>query len=119
MGIVRKASGIFFSAFFGLGFAALAVAVTIGRTKESNEMSGRTSSLAYLALGTSLFWVGVLIHNASRTFVADGFISNAFVTTHLAACTGLIGWAGAEWLTRGKTELTSLCVGPVATVCPS
>ena len=57
-----------------------------------------------------------MIHNASRAFATDGFADNAFATTHLAACAGLIGWSGMEWLSRGKAGLTGLCAGPVAGV---
>ena len=40
MGIVRKASGIVFSAFFGLGFAALAVITLLPATASKLNLLG-------------------------------------------------------------------------------
>ncbi|MFV1966433.1 MAG: ammonium transporter, partial [Pirellulaceae bacterium] len=101
-------------AHVGVGFAALAAAVVLGKRENCDDESPPPNRLGYLGLGAALFWGGALIQNASRAFATDGFADNAFVTTHLAACAGLIGWTGMEWLSRGKAGLTGLCAGSVA-----
>ena len=68
----------------------------------------------HLGLGTIFFWGGMLLYNASRTFDAGGNSVNAFVTTHLAGCTGLVAWGGMEWLRQGKASLEGVCAGAVA-----
>jgi len=45
---------------------------------------------------------------------ADAIASNAFVATHLAASAGVLAWAGAEWVTRGKPSVLGACSGAVA-----
>lgn len=76
----------------------------------------RTSSFSgpCLVLGTVLYWVGSILSNGARSFAADGLAVNACVTTHLAACAGVVGWTGTEWMLRGKSDLLGLCAGGIS-----
>ena len=94
------------------GFSVLGAAWVL--RGEASRVEGREfANRVYLGAGVVLFWSGSLIWNASHSLAADGYAINAFVTTHLAACAGLIGWIGADWLTRGKVGRIGLCAGPI------
>ena len=81
------------------------------RAQESSTPSLNSSSLV---LGTVLYWCGTIFSNGARSFAADGFAVNSCVTTHLAACAGVLGWTGTEWMLRGKSDLLGLCAGGIA-----
>jgi Amt family ammonium transporter len=101
------------TAHISVGFSVLAAAFMLRRRDVGDEGAELTHRLVYLGLGLMLFWSGSLIWNASRSQAADGYAVNALVTTHLAACAGLIGWTGTDWLVRGKAGLTGFCAGPI------
>ena len=101
-------------AHISLGFSALVAAVFAGRPTRSEGGAETTRRTVCLGLGAALFWSGSLIWNASRSPAVDGYAMNAFVATHFAACGGLIGWCGIDWMIRGKLGLVSLCIGPFA-----
>ena len=56
-------------------------------------------------------WFGF---NAGSALSAGTGAVNAFVATHLAAAAGVIAWAGAEWIFRGKASMLGGCSGAVA-----
>ena len=41
-------------------------------------------------------------------------LPNAFVTTHLAGATGLLGWMAIEWIRGGRPTVLGACTGGVA-----
>lgn len=96
-----------------VGYSALGAALILGRRHADEKDLQCPQNSIHLGLGTILFWGGMLLYNSSKTFDAGGISVNAFVTTHLAACTGLIGWSGMEWLRRGKTSLEGVCAGAI------
>ena len=100
-------------AHVSVGFSALIAAWFSGRETRPDEHPELTSRINYMGLGAVLFWGGSLIWNASRSLSADGFAVNSLVVTHLAACGGLAGWCGTDWLIRGRVGLISFCAGPV------
>src|SRR5690606_25651577 len=56
-------------------------------------------------------WFGF---NGGSALKADALAANAFVATHLAAAAGVLSWAGAEWVLRGKPSILGACSGAVA-----
>lgn len=99
-------------AHISLGFSALVAAILVGRPTRREGGAETSRRTVLLGLGTAFFWSGSLVWNASRSMTVDGYAMNAFVVTHFAACGGLIGWCGADWMIRGKLGLVSLCIGP-------
>src|SRR5438046_4312152 len=65
-------------------------------------------------VGACLLWVGWFGFNAGSALSAGALATSAFVTTHLATATGVIGWAGAEWLRNGKASALGAISGAVA-----
>jgi Amt family ammonium transporter len=105
-----------------VGFSALALALVLAPPASGPEQPQTTPHLALLALGTVLFWAGSLITNASHSLSASAGSTNACVATHLAACTGILGWAGCEWLVRGTASPSGICAGAMAglfTIAPA
>ena len=99
-------------AHVSLGFSALVAAIFMGRAPRREDGAESSRRTVLLGLGIAFFWSGSLVWNASRSMTVDGYAMNAFVVTHFAACGGLIGWCGADWMIRGRLGLVSLCIGP-------
>ena len=99
-------------AHVSLGFSALVAAMFMSRAPRCEDGTESSRRTVLLGLGIAFFWSGSLVWNASRSMTVDGYAMNAFVVTHFAACGGLIGWCGADWMIRGKLGLVSLCIGP-------
>jgi Amt family ammonium transporter len=59
-------------------------------------------------------WVGWFGFNAGSAGSASFLAVNALVATHLAASTGGIAWAVAEWIARGTPSVLGACSGAVA-----
>jgi Amt family ammonium transporter len=96
-----------------VGVTALALTLWLKRPSEAaGAEDGDDKTL--LILGTALYWCGSILSNSARSMAADGAAVNSAVTTHLAACAGLLGWCGTDWLVRGKTDLRSICAGAIS-----
>jgi len=63
-------------------------------------------SLPLTVLGAGILWFGWFGFNAGSALAANGVAAQAFVSTQLAACTGLLGWLIVErWRTGHATTL--------------
>jgi Amt family ammonium transporter len=71
-------------------------------------------NLTYTFIGATLLWVGWFGFNAGSAASSGALAVNAFVATHLATAAGVLAWAGAEWITRGKPSILGACSGAVA-----
>jgi Amt family ammonium transporter len=71
-------------------------------------------NLTYTAIGAALLWVGWFGFNGGSAVAANPAAVNAFVATHMASAAGVIAWASAEWVTRGKPSILGACSGAVA-----
>jgi Amt family ammonium transporter len=58
--------------------------------------------------------VGWFGFNAGSALEANAVAASAFAATHFSAAAGALGWAGMEWLLRGKPTLLGACSGAVA-----
>ena len=65
-------------------------------------------------IGAGLLWVGWFGFNAGSAVNAGGLASSAFAATHFSAAAAALGWAGAEWLLKGKPSVLGAASGMVA-----
>jgi Amt family ammonium transporter len=96
------------------GVSALICALLIGRRLGYGQEPMPPHNLTYTCIGAALLWVGWFGFNAGSALESNVLAANAFVATHLAAATGAVAWAGAEWVQRGKPSILGACSGAVA-----
>lgn len=96
------------------GISALICAMLIGRRLGFGQEPMPPHNLTYTCIGAALLWVGWFGFNAGSALESSVQGANAFVATHLAAAAGVISWAGAEWVQRGKPSILGGCSGAVA-----
>jgi Amt family ammonium transporter len=96
------------------GVSALLCAILIGKRLGFNQEPMPPHNLTYTCIGAALLWVGWFGFNAGSAVAAGAVAVNAFVATHLAASAGVVAWAGAEWVSRGKPSILGACSGAVA-----
>jgi ammonium transporter, Amt family len=96
------------------GTSALVCALVLGKRLGYGQEPMPPHNLTYTCIGAGLLWVGWFGFNAGSAVAANGSAANAFLATHLAASTGLLAWACAEWVTRGKPSVLGACSGAVA-----
>ncbi|SDK58147.1 ammonium transporter, Amt family [Maridesulfovibrio ferrireducens] len=96
------------------GAAALAACLVIGKRKGYGKRSFIPHNLPMTLLGAGILWFGWFGFNAGSALAANGIAANAFVTTHLGAAAGLLGWLLAESLHGGKATTLGAASGAVA-----
>ena len=96
------------------GVSALVCALLIGKRVGFGQEPMPPHNLTYTCIGAALLWVGWFGFNAGSALSANASAANAFVATHLAAATGVLGWSAAEWLKNGKPSILGACSGGVA-----
>jgi Amt family ammonium transporter len=96
------------------GVSALICALVIGKRLGFGQEPMPPHNLTYTTIGAALLWVGWFGFNAGSALGATAVACNAFVSTHVAAATGLLAWAAAEWVHRGKPSVLGACSGAVA-----
>jgi Amt family ammonium transporter len=96
------------------GVSALVAALLIGKRLGYGREPMPPHNLTYTALGAAMLWVGWFGFNAGSALVSDAMAASAFVATHFSAAAGALGWAAAEWVSRGKPTILGTCSGAVA-----
>ncbi len=96
------------------GISALICAIMIGKRLSYGHEPMPPHNLTYTSIGTALLWVGWFGFNGGSALAASTSAVNAFVSTHLAAATGLVTWAVLEWVMRGHPSILGACTGAVA-----
>ena len=96
------------------GVSALICALLIGRRLGFGQEPMPPHNLTYTCIGAALLWVGWFGFNAGSELGATPRAVNAFASTHMAAAAGVIAWAAAEWVQRGKPSILGACSGAVA-----
>src|SRR2546421_11343707 len=71
-------------------------------------------SLVLSFIGACMLWVGWFGFNAGSALSAGGLATSAFVATHFAAASAIIGWGGAGWFPHGKPSAVGAISGAVA-----
>jgi Amt family ammonium transporter len=96
------------------GTAALAAAVVLGKRHGWPHEQVIPHNLPLTVLGAGILWFGWFGFNGGSAVASGGLAASAFVVTHLAAAAATIGWAGAEYLQRGKASVLGAASGAVA-----
>lgn len=96
------------------GVSALVCCVLLGPRLGFGKEAMPPHNLTYTAIGAALLWVGWFGFNAGSELAINARAANAFVTTHLAGATGLLGWVIVEWITGERPSVLGACTGAVA-----
>ena len=96
------------------GVAALVCCLMMGPRVGFGREAMPPHNLTYTAIGAALLWVGWFGFNAGSALGINALTANAFVTTHLAGATGLLGWMAIEWIRGGRPTVLGGCTGAVA-----
>lgn len=96
------------------GAAALAATICLGKRKGYGTEAFIPHNLPMTLTGAGILWFGWFGFNAGSALAANGAAANAFVTTHIAASAGLIGWLVVEKLHHGKATTLGAASGAVA-----
>jgi ammonium transporter, Amt family len=95
------------------GFAALAVAIIIGKRAGYGQYSMEPHNIPMTLLGAALLWFGWFGFNAGSALAANGVAVNAFIVTNTAAAAGAIAWLLASWI-KGKPSSLGMVSGAIA-----
>lgn len=95
------------------GFAALALALVIGKRMGFGQYTMEPNNIPLTILGAALLWFGWFGFNAGSAVAANGLAANAFVTTNIAAAAGALAWMFASWV-NGRPSSLGFVSGAVA-----
>jgi len=97
------------------GASALAACLALGKRRAlSHHDPILPNNLTTTLLGAGLLWVGWIGFNAGSALAINDIAISAFVTTHLAAAAGMLGWLLCEKLHYGKPTALGAASGLVA-----
>ena len=96
------------------GFSALVAAIFLGKRMGYGTAPMPPHNLPLTVIGAALLWVGWFGFNAGSALAADGTAGLAFLTTHTATSTAVLGWVAIEWMHRGRPTVLGAATGAVA-----
>ncbi|WP_037586435.1 ammonium transporter [Stenoxybacter acetivorans] len=96
------------------GAAALAASLVVGKRKGYPSQSMPPHNLAMCVIGGAFVWVGWFGFNAGSAVAANGVAGMSLLNTHLAGCTGILGWILMEYLRNGRISTLGLISGGLA-----
>jgi Amt family ammonium transporter len=96
------------------GFAALALALVIGKRVGYGKYGMEPANIPWSILGAALLWFGWFGFNSGSAVDANGLASLAFVTTNTAAAAAAIAWMLVSWAHGGKPSSLGFVSGAVA-----
>jgi Amt family ammonium transporter len=95
------------------GFAALALALVIGKRAGFGEYSMEPHNIPVALLGAALLWFGWFGFNAGSALAVNGSAVTAFVNTNTAAAAGALAWMFTSWY-HGKPSSLGMVSGAIA-----
>lgn len=96
------------------GVSALICALYIGKRIDFDNTPTPPHSLVLSVIGAGLLWFGWFGFNAGSALSAGSLATSAFVTTHFAAATAMLGWTAIEWIRHGKPSVLGAISGAVS-----
>ena len=95
------------------GFAALALALVIGKRVGFGKYVMEPNNIPLTILGAALLWFAWFGFNAGSAVAANGLAASAFVTTNIAAAADALAWMLISWL-KGRPSSLGFVSGAVA-----
>jgi Amt family ammonium transporter len=95
------------------GFAALALALVIGKRAGFGEYSMEPHNIPMTLLGAALLWFGWFGFNGGSALAANGLAVNAVVVTNISAASGALAWLFISWA-RGMPSSIGMVSGAIA-----
>jgi Amt family ammonium transporter len=95
------------------GFAALAIALVIGKRAGFGEYTMEPYNIPMTLLGAALLWFGWFGFNAGSALAANSLAASAFLVTNTSAAAGALAWLFASWV-RGKPSSLGMVSGAIA-----
>ena len=95
------------------GFAALALALVIGKRAGYGQYTMEPHNIPMTLLGAGLLWFGWFGFNGGSALAANGMAVNAIVVTNTAAAAGALSWMAISWI-KGKPSSLGMVTGAVA-----
>jgi Amt family ammonium transporter len=95
------------------GFAALALALVIGKRTGFGEYSMEPHNIPMTLLGAALLWFGWFGFNGGSALAANDLAVNAIVVTNISAAAGLLAWLCISWL-KGRPSSLGMITGAIA-----
>jgi Amt family ammonium transporter len=111
IGCIDYAGGIV--VHISAGFAALAIALVIGRRAGYGQYSLEPHNIPMTLLGAGLLWFGWFGFNGGSALGANVMAVNAIVVTNTAAAAGALSWMAVSWI-HGKPSSLGMVTGAVA-----
>ena len=96
------------------GASALVFALLIGAREGYPTKKALPHNLTMTMTGAGILWFGWFGFNAGSALTSGQLAAVAFMTTHLGAAGGAIGWVVAETMHRGKATALGCASGLVA-----
>jgi ammonium transporter, Amt family len=96
------------------GVSALVCALVVGKRLKYPQERPLPHNLTMTLTGAGLLWFGWFGFNAGSALTSGFLAALAFVTTHLGAAGGALGWLVVEWRHRGKPTALGVASGLVA-----
>jgi Amt family ammonium transporter len=96
------------------GAAGLAMALLLKARRGWPRDPMHPHNLPLTLTGAGILWFGWFGFNAGSALAADGLAAQAFVSTHLASCGGLLGWLLVEWRRTGRATTLGGASGAIA-----
>jgi ammonium transporter, Amt family len=96
------------------GSSALVAALVVGKRLKYPQERPVPHNLTMTLTGAGILWFGWFGFNAGSALKSAELASLAFVTTHLGAAGGALGWLFVEWIHRKKPTALGIASGLVA-----
>lgn len=96
------------------GVSALVCAIMLGKRTGFPREPMLPHNVVLSLIGTGLLWVGWFGFNGGSAVTAGALATSAFAATHFSAAAAALGWAGMEWLFKGKPSVLGVASGMVA-----
>ena len=96
------------------GVSGLTICILLGKRHGYGKSAMVPHNIPMTVLGAAILWIGWFGFNAGSALGANELAANAFVVTHVAAASGLLGWTLVEWIRHGKPTIIGAVSGAVA-----
>jgi Amt family ammonium transporter len=96
------------------GMSALVCALVLGKRLKYPQERPLPHNLTMTLTGAGILWFGWFGFNAGSALTSGGLAALSFMTTHLGAAGGAVGWLVIEWIHRQKPTALGVASGLVA-----